>query len=199
MAEGSSAKRASTVSLAVVVTALVFGALALSIVLAELIIPIPGTGVVTDPRELFTTIGAALTGPLGGLVVGILAGAGEAFLGDPGSRIPLASLIAHIAGGLWMGFAYKKLVYERIEMPGMLLGWAALVLVFYYGFAVPGFVLGQAIFYKASFAEFYGANASLLQAYGLLARGASAEAVLTTLITTLAILALPRKYRRPLW
>ena len=43
-----------------------FGLAALAIVEAEFTIPIVGTGVVTDPREIFTVIGASLTGPLGG-------------------------------------------------------------------------------------------------------------------------------------
>ncbi len=179
------------ISLRVVLTAIIFGSLALAIVLAGLNIPIPGTGVVTDPRELFTTVGAGLTGPVGGLLVGALAGIGEAWIGEPGSRIPMASLLAHLTGGLWMGITYKKLVHERLKMPWMLLGWVGLVLVYYYAFAVPGFVVGQALF--------YGENAPLLDAYILLGKGALPEALLTTAITSLAILALPRKYRRPLW
>lgn len=181
------------------VAALVFGVVALSIVLAELVIPIPSTGVVTDPRELFTTIGAALTGPVGGILIGILAGIGEFWMREPEGRIPLASLLAHITAGLWMGFAYKQLVYKYLRMPFLLLGWAAIVLIFYYGFAVPGFVIGQALFYGDFYIAFYGADASLWQAYKILGAGVLPEALLTTLITTLVILALPKKYRHPAW
>ena len=66
-----------------------FGGVALAIVLAGITIPIPGTVVVTDPRELFTTIGASLTGPIGGIVVGLLAG-----VADP--SIQIVSMIAHM-------------------------------------------------------------------------------------------------------
>ncbi len=45
-----------------------FGGVALALVLAGITIPIPGTPVVTDPREIFTTTGASLTGPIGGIV-----------------------------------------------------------------------------------------------------------------------------------
>ncbi|RPJ27517.1 MAG: hypothetical protein EHM33_07730 [Chloroflexi bacterium] len=58
-------------------------------VLAGLTIPIPGTPVVTDPREIFTTIGASLTGPIGGIVIGILAGIAE-------SGVPMKA-----KAGLW--------------------------------------------------------------------------------------------------
>jgi len=166
-------------------TATVFGAVALAVVEARLTLPIPGTGVVTDPREIFTTIGAGLTGPVGGVVIGILAG-----IREPGG-IALASLLAHVSGGLWMGFGYKKLVHERMQMPISVLGWAVLVLAYYYIFAVPGFVIGLALF--------YGEDTSLIRAYGILGRGALPEALLTTLITTLVFVALPRRHRRPLW
>ncbi len=187
------------ISAKVIAVSFAFGGVALIIVLAELFVPIPGTGVVTDPREVFTTLGAALTGPVGGLIVGILAGIGEAFIGTPAERIPLASLIAHLAGGLWMGWAYKKLVFNRLQMPTLVLGWAGLVAVYYIAFAIPGFVIGQLLFYPDQYAAFYGEGASLFGAYLTLAQGVVPEALLTTLITSLVIVALPRRYRRPLW
>jgi hypothetical protein len=186
-------------SIKVIAVSLTFGGVALIVVLAELFIPIPGTGVVTDPREIFTTLGAALTGPVGGLTIGVLAGIGEAFIGAPAERIPLASLLAHVAGGLWMGWGYKKLVFNRLQMPTMILGWAGLVLVFYFMLAAPGFVIGQWLFYPDQYAAFYGEGASLVEVYLTLAQGVAPEALITTLITSLVIVALPRRYRRPLW
>ncbi len=169
-----------------------FGGLALAVVAAELTLEIPGTGVVTDPRELFTTTGAAFTGPVGAVVIGVLAGTLE-------PDIPKASLLAHVAGGLWMGFAYKKLVHERLQMPAVLAGWAVLVFAYYYVFVIPGFVTGQALFYPAVYDESYGAGTSWISAYGTLGRGAFPEALLTSVVTTLALTALPRRMRRPLW
>src|SRR6185295_8463619 len=99
------------------IVAIVFGLVVLTIVLASFTIPIPGTGVVTDPREIFVTIGSALTGPFGALIIGIFAG-----IVEPGG-IPLASLLGHIAGGLWMAFMYKNFVYEKMQMPTRLVGW----------------------------------------------------------------------------
>ena len=182
-----------------IVVSIAFGAIAFVIVAAELFVPIPGTGVVTDPREIYTTLGAALTGPIGGSIIGIFAGISEALIRDPAGRIPLASLIAHISGGLWMGWAYKKLVYQKLEMPVMVLGWVGLVLVFYFVFAIPGFVIGQFLFYPEQYAAFYGEGAPVVQAYGTLAPGVVREALLTALTTSLVIIALPKRYRRPLW
>src|ERR687890_93504 len=90
--------------LTTLIVAIVFGLVVLTIVLAGFTVPIPGTGVVTDPREIFVTIGSALTGPLGALVIGFFAG-----IVEPGG-IPLASLLGHIAGGLWMAFAKGVMV-----------------------------------------------------------------------------------------
>ena len=185
-------------SVRVAAVAFAFGGVALVIVLAELFVPVPGTGVVTDPREIFTTLGAGLTGPVGGLIIGVLAGIGEAFIGAPAERIPLASLLAHIAGGLWMGWAYKKLVFNRMRMPVLVLGWAALVMVYYFVIAIPGFVTGQLLFYPDQYAAFYGEGASLIEAYLTLSQGVVPEVLITMTITSLVIVALPRRYRKPL-
>lgn len=166
------------------IVALVFGLVVLSIVLAGFVIPISGTSIVTDPREIFVTFGSALTGPLGALIIGIFAG-----IAEPGG-IPLASLLGHITGALWMAFAYKKLVYERLEMPKRLLGWAGLIVVYYFIFVLPGFVIGLALFYG---------EAEPLALFATLAKGVIVELVLTTTVTTLMLLALPVKYHKPLW
>lgn len=199
MDSAKTAQEDQLISAKVIGVSIAFGLIALIIVLAELFVPIPGTGVVTDPREIFTTLGAGLTGPVGGVIVGILAGVGEAFIGIPEGRIPLASMIAHVSGGLWMGWAYKKLVFNRLQMPILVLGWAALILVFYFLLAVPGFAIGQSLFYPDQFTAFYGEGASLVDAYLALAQGVAPEALITTLITSLVIVALPQRYRRPLW
>lgn len=182
----------SAISLRTLLASLGFGMAALAVVEAGLTLPMPGSGVVTDPGEVFTTTGASFTGPVGGALIGILAGFRE-------PEIPLASVLAHALGGLWMAFSFKFLVHERLEMPAKVLGWAALVLVYYYVFVIPGFVIGQAVFYADGYAKAYGEGTSLLRAYGTLGEGALPEALLTTVVTSLAFIALPRRNRRPMW
>jgi hypothetical protein len=167
-----------------IIVAFIFGLVALVMVLAGFIIPIAGTGVVTDPREIFVSIGSALTGPIGAVIIGILAG-----IAEPGG-IPLASLLGHIAGALWMAFAYKKLVYERMEMPSRLAGWAILIVIYYYVFVVPGFVIGLTAFYG---------EVDPIGLYMTIAKGVVVEVFITATVTTLALLALPHKYHKPLW
>ena len=184
--------RSALASARVIGVASVFGLFALLVVAAGLTLPIAGTSVVTDPREVFTTLGAALTGSLGGALIGVLAAIGEP------QGMALASLVAHVPAGIWMGWAYKRLVYGRLPMPWLLPGWFALVIATYALFLVPGFVLGARWFYPATYADSYGAGASIPAAVLQLGRGALPEAIITALLTTLVLLAVPRRHRRPL-
>jgi hypothetical protein len=164
-----------------------FGGAALALVLAGVTIPIPGTPVVTDPREIFTTTGASLTGPIGGIVIGILAG-----IAEPG--IPLASLLAHIIGGIYSGLVYKNLAWRfRENRVSFLALWAVQVLGYYILIVVPLFVVGLIFFYPD---PEYGGFVALL---GALEGGALPEAIITTIVTTIIMAALPERFRRPLW
>jgi len=164
-----------------------FGGAALALVLAGVTIPIPGTPVVTDPREIFTTIGASLTGPIGGIVVGLLAG-----IAEPG--IPLASILAHVVGGIFSGLVYKNASWRYKDNKVVSLAlWAVQVLAYYVLIVVPLFVVGLMMFYPD---PEYGGFFAFLAA---LEAGAIPEAIFTTVVTTIIMAALPERYRRPLW
>jgi hypothetical protein len=96
------------VSWQILVTALAFGGGAMLVMATGLTVPIPGTGVVADPRELLVTLGAAFSGPVGALIVGFMAG----ILG-PETQFIWVSIIAHMISALAIGLAYKKLVFMR--------------------------------------------------------------------------------------
>ena len=192
MAQESSVRPERIVSPTQLIVAVVFGVIALAIVAAKLTIPLT-FGIVSDPREFFTTIGSGLTGPVGGLVIGVLAGILEP------NGIPAASILAHVAGCLWLGFAYKLWVYKRYgSSPLRLVFWALLVVIYYLVFLVPGFPIGMKLFYPDIFIDSFG-NVSVIDAYLLTVSGALPEMVLTTVVTTIVMLALPRQYTKPLW
>ena len=188
MSEGSvESERKPILSARQVGVAAAFGGAALALVLLGVTIPIPGTPVVTDPREIFTTTGASFTGPIGGIVIGILAG-----IAEPG--IPLASLLAHIIGGIYSGFVYKNFAWKsKDNRASYLVKWAVQVLGYYFIVVVPLFVVGLMMFYPD---PEYGGFVAFL---GALEAGAAPEAIITTIVTTILMAALPERYRRPLW
>jgi len=163
-----------------------FGGAALAVVAAGIIIPIPGTMVVTDPREVFTTIGAALTGPIGGIVVGFLAG-----VTDP---MPFVAIISHVLGGIFNGFVYKHMSWKfRDNKVISLVLWAAQVLVYYFVVIIPIIVATLMTFHPEPNSGGFFALLSLISV------GAIPEALITTAVTTIIVAALPERFRRPLW
>lgn len=184
----------SPISKAALLTALGFGMAALIVRAAGLRIPVVGTHVVSDPRELFVSLGAALTGPVGGMLCGLMAN--NWFSED--SIAIISDCSAHILGGLWMGLAYKNLVYARLKMPSLLLGWGGLVFVYYYLVIIPVFIGVTYTFFPALGEQLFGAL-SFGQAYTIFAQAATPEFIITVLITAIILAILPPKYRRPLW
>ena len=183
---GKKPAKKALLSSAQIVVALAFGGAALLVVLAKITFPIPGTPVITDPREVFTTIGASLSGPIGGIIIGILAGIAE-------PDIPLASMLAHILGGIFSGFAYKTVTWRFIEKkPVFIAAWVVQVLIYYFAVVLPLFVIGSMVFYpdpEYNFSTFY-RDLSL---------GVVREVILTVVITAIVMLALPKRNKKPLW
>jgi len=170
-----------------------FSAAAFLVRWAGLTIPVIGTDINIDPREIFVTLGAAVTGPVGGLVIGFCSGL-------PAVTVSLgsSSLIAHSVSGLLFGFLYKP-VHQRWHMPLLLLGWVGLVAAYYYIFLIPTFLATISLADPGGIANLFGLDLSFSQAYRTLGQVAFPEAVVTFIITSIILIALPEKYRRPRW
>ena len=175
-------------------TALAFGFTGWLTLKAGIFIPIIGMEVYADLHELFITLGAALSGPIGGALTALIADSAR-----PDSDFKTFAIVAHVVGGLWMGFAYKYLIYSRMKMPYLLAGWAGLVLIYYYLILAPCVVVMTALGFSPP--EFLHSlkTASSWQIYLKSAKLGTPEALTITVITTIIIAALPPKYRRPLW
>lgn len=98
----------------------------------------------------------------------------------------VSNYIAHTAAMLLVALGYR-FIHSRMKMPRLLAGWFLVMVIYYlvgvtlqvslFNLAVPG--LG------ASYAVYFG-NVRL-------------EFILVTAITSLVLLALPERYRRPQW
>jgi hypothetical protein len=182
------------VSQKIILMALGFGSAALLVKTIGLSIPVFGT-VGLDPRELFVTLGAALTGPVGGILIGFMARDWSTPILHIDSLISQA---IHMAGGLWIGYTYKKLAYRRTKFAQLLLRWSILVAIYYYLILVLGYVLIAYALARAYFEATFG-GLSFGQAYVALAQAATAEFIITLVITAIILAILPPKSRRPLW
>jgi hypothetical protein len=158
-----------------------------------LTIPVIGTPINIDPRELFVTLGAALTGPVGGVVIGFFAG-----LATIPPELDPSDLAAHIIGGLLIGFVYKPL-YRCWSLLWLLFGWGGLIVAYYYLVLLPANILTVQLTDPGRILEVFGEELSFSQLYILLAPLALPEVVVTLIFTSLILVVLPDKYRRPLW
>jgi uncharacterized membrane protein len=110
----------------------------------EIYFVLPGTNLLTDMREIFVTIAAALFGPLGGVIVAILT-----CLYDPNPELLPYIISQHIVTAVLLSFYYKKFVYEKLTMPLLVAGWAFGIFLYYFVFYLPVFI--TVYFFNPSF------------------------------------------------
>lgn len=166
--------------------ACVAGVLAFYIVYSELTIPIPGLPVITDPREVAVLLGAAASGPVGAVLIGILAGAAV-----PDGNAA-ASMAAHALGAGLVSIVYRQLTVRlKSSTFRFALGWILSVAGYFYLILMPVFILVHNLYHPIKF--------DFGPTYARIASGALGEAAATVIISTLIIIVLPRRYRRPMW
>ena len=160
--------------------------------------PIPlGPLGATGPQEILLTMSAALGGPLGVLAASPRHELGITFfflsdqlppeqMSSTGALFSVADLVAHILALLAVAYGYRFLQTRAKKVATFCAGWV-LIVVLYYGFLVPlqSFLLGLVIADKPTLSALFQNNLP--------------EFLVVVIITTLFILALPRRYRRPLW
>lgn len=144
--------------------------------------------VVMDGREIFLILGAALAGPLGAVVTTIFMVIGL-MVGYPGSAMntTIVDTTGHLFGTVMLALIYKKVIYEKVKKPFRILGWAVLVPVYYWILLMP---IGSVLYY---------AIGAMPTPFFMLTLPIWPEVIVTTVITTLIMAALPEKWRKPLW
>lgn len=181
------------VNLKNVIVAFVFGLLAFFTISSQLFFIVPGTNLVTDPREIFVTIGSALSGPAGGIIIGILS-----TIINPTQELVLYVMLQHVFGAVLIGYLYKKLIFEKTPFPFFILSWTLLIFCYYFLFYIPIFSLYYFFyptFIQALLEGQYTYGTALLKLY----EGWFNEYLITTIITSLIFIGLPERYRYPLW
>jgi hypothetical protein len=145
--------------------------------------------------ELFTTLSAALGGPLASIVTIFVAYSihsilhPEFFPDMTSVYILLGDGVAHLCAMLVIAIGYYKFLSPWLRKTGIfLIGWFLLVCVYYYLALLPLVVALQSL-----------ANPGFTATYSSLARDFFPEFLGTATITTLIWLASPVRYRRPQW
>lgn len=173
--------------------AFAFGLIGFLVIISGIYLIIPGTSILTDPREIFVTIGSALTGPVGGIIVGVTSS-----LYDPLPGMQLYVIIQHLVGGLLLGLFYKKLVYEKSSMPFFVIRWIILVFSYYYIFYASVFT-GTYFIDRELFRILVHGDYSFFDSLIYIYKSIFPEFLFTSVFTSLIFIALPNRYRKPLW
>lgn len=175
-----------------IVGGLIFGSLSFLITAANITIQI-SDDLILGPWEIINSLSAALFGPIGLLITelgldisGYIYFIRGVYPAPQDLYFMLGDYFAHVTAMLIVAFSYR-IIYQRMRMPSLLGGWFPVMVVYYlvgvtlqvtlFNFAVPG--LG------ASYPGYF--------------RNIRLEFVLVTGITSLVLIALPERFRRPHW
>ena len=178
-----------------IVIGLVAGGLSYLLGVADFRILVPlGEGASLGGAEIFGTLAAALGGTIATVITGLLyGGAGYLVIRDvfpwPTSLYMAgADLIAHIIAMLVAAFCYRFL-HERAKksLPALLAGWILIVVIYYFVVLTP-----IQVFLVNTFVPGFGAYMDFVSVIW-------PEFLATTVVTTLIWIALPARYRKPLW
>ncbi len=170
-----------------------FGAAAYLIIINKIFFTLPGTQLLTDPREIFLILGSAITGPVGGIIIGIISS-----LAEPNKDMIYYVAAQHILGGFLVGLFYKKLIFEKFRMPLLFLAWIVLVFIYYFFFYIPIFVF-TFIVYNSFIDSMIKGDLSLFTTLFNVYKGWIPEFIFTAIFTSLFLVAMPERFRKPIW
>lgn len=175
------------------ILSVVFGLMSLLTVWSGIQFNLPGTGVATDPREIFNAIGSALSGPVGGIIIAVLS-----TLKGSNPDLYLYITFQHIVSAVWVGWAFKNLGYKKFRMPALAGIWIFIMFVYYFPAYIPGYTLLY-LFNPELWHKFVGPDFNFWSATIKIFSGWMPEIILTTFFTTMCIVAIPHNYRKPQW
>lgn len=161
-----------------------FGGAALAVVLGGLMFPLGPGGLVVDPRMPFAFVGAALTGPVGAIIVGFLAGVG---------RIPFYNVPFHVIGEVvFFGIPYKY-VYNWAKSLKMRIVLFNVLTFFYYFPWETGYWPIVVAYFMTKAPE------TVVPLYFSYLPAMTAEMIAAMIIQSVILAVLPERIRRPQW
>ena len=161
---------------------------------AEMRIPLyPQLNIAADVREFFVVIGAWYLGPIGGLLTGAVSAAYSP-IANP--FLHFSSWIAHSLAGLALGLVYSP--RNDLTARNFVFLWVRAILTYYLvlivvlivfiSLLVPSFFLSPDL-----------PGGTVLQNYVVFISAVLPELGFVLVLTLIGMLALPKKYRKPLW
>jgi hypothetical protein len=182
-----------------IVISLLFAFFGWLILIAGFNLPIPGLDAYVGVSEIFNLIAAILGGPITVVIGNFLFGifgysliVSQAHPWPTSFYLTLADVVAHIISLMLVSFCYRS-IYERVKRNNQakknvyaVTSWI-LICIGYYFVLVP---------LQVSFVNLV---ISGMFTFSDLFRGTLPEILATTFITAFILLALPERYRRPLW
>lgn len=177
------------------IISILLGLFGFFLVYNEVYFVLPETNLLTDLREIFVTISAALFGPISAIIVSVLTS-----LYDPYPELIPYIILQHIVPSVLLSFYYKKFVYQKLAMPILIVGWMFGIFLYYFVFYLPVFIAtyylipGFFDYLITNEQGYFGLNEAINLFVGWIP-----EAVFTTIFTSLVLIALPEQYRKPDW
>jgi hypothetical protein len=142
-------------------------------------------------------LSAALGGPLAGAIAPAVMVIISALFGPPEMKeiitIPAVFWSNLLSLGITMalvGFAYR-LIFERLKMPARLLAWAGIIIAYYF-ISISASIIPQYYLLGDPPSEILPAVLGAYKTY-------IPQAIFDICFTSLVFIALPARYRRPLW
>ena len=182
-----------------IVISFIFAFLGWLILIAGFSLPIPGLDAYVGVSEILNLIAALLGGPITVVIGNILFGifgytlvVSKAHPWPISFYLTLADVLAHIISLMLVSFSYRFFYerakrYEQAKRNVVAIASWVLICMGYYFVLIPLQVTSVNLVIPGmlTFSELF--------------RGTLPEILATTFITTLILLALPKRYRRPLW
>ena len=152
-------------------------------------VSVPGIVIQIDAREVLIILGASLTGPWGGALIGLLSGLE--------TQIRWLPTIVHMVLGGWAGWFYYRFVYRRSTLWGMLVSWVSLIATYY--FLIYASVLGVLMVFFPTLLPGSPLPESAETRVVTALQALALESVFTLVVTTIILLMMPKRYRVPIW